>query len=203
MITRRQFLLFAAGGLSAVILGGRIDQRSNVSLASQTGPKSKVSLIKSPRICGENGLDTQKIRDMLDEGIACFTDLMGPQQAWRKFFQPDDIIALKVNPIARETGSTKPDVCYSLAEAIREGVGIPHENFVVFDVSEDELRGAGYRIGCRPGEAGRFGNKSISRDSCRGDHLCLSHHVGAFWFESKDGRPGGWQIRAFSCFGRP
>ena len=73
-------------------------------------------------------------------------------KAWKTYFTVNDTIALKVNPIARQTGSTKPELCYAFADVVQRNVGIPYDSFIIFDVSKHDLVGAGYEINREKGK---------------------------------------------------
>lgn len=148
MITRRQFLTYSVRAFTTATLVGLMPDyavcQNKVNFAS--GHKSKVCIIKSSRIWKDSAINQAEVRSLLDTGIKVLSGFDDLVKAWKTFFSVNDTIALKVNPIARQTGSTRPEVCYALAETIHENVDIPYDKFIIYDVSKDDLIGAGYEI---------------------------------------------------------
>jgi uncharacterized protein (DUF362 family) len=108
---------------------------------------TKVSLIQSSDLREATGsFNRLKICEMLDQGIKAITGYDSPDKAWNSLFFSNDVVALKANCIGRQTGSTKPDLCYAIAECLNKYVAIPHENVIVFDRTDIELEEAGYTI---------------------------------------------------------
>jgi uncharacterized protein (DUF362 family) len=83
---------------------------------------------------------------MLDRGIEFVTGYNSAARAWNSLFSPRDIVAIKVNCIGKDTGSTKPELSYAVADRLHKYVNIPLENIIIFDRSDKELVLAGYRI---------------------------------------------------------
>ena len=139
-------MVFSLGGFAWVPLAGTRDAISEREKGSRVSPghKTAVCIVRTSRVWNGSRLNQQVIKEMVDQGIVLLSGMKGVSKSWNKFFYPTDTIALKVNPIARHTGSTKPEVCYALAETIHENVGIPYDRFIIFDVNHDDLRGAGY-----------------------------------------------------------
>jgi uncharacterized protein (DUF362 family) len=140
MITRRRFLIYSAGALASVSLGGIFPKYASGKT------KTKVCIIESPRIWKSGSIDRQVVGSMLDAGVRTLSGSDDLAKAWKTYFAPNDTIAFKVNPVARQTGSTKPEVCDALAQTIHRNIGVPYDNFIIFDVSKDDLVGAGYEI---------------------------------------------------------
>lgn len=105
-----------------------------------------VGLVQSSSAWDGNHCNQNTIADMLDHGIQSITGQNSPDKAWNSLFFKNDIVALKVNCLGRQTGSTKPEVCYATAECLNKYVGIPLENIIVFDRTDIELEQAGYKI---------------------------------------------------------
>ncbi|MCD4675875.1 MAG: DUF362 domain-containing protein [Desulfobacula sp.] len=152
-ITRRQFLTYSAGAIAGISFGEvlPINAASKDSDANSSVKRTKVCIIRS--LEAWNGFSANKdvVRKMLDHGVKVLSGSDDVSKAWKEFFQRRDIVALKVNPIARRSGSTKPEVCYALAESIRDNVGVPLDQTIVFDVSRDDLVGAGYCLNQKKG----------------------------------------------------
>jgi uncharacterized protein (DUF362 family) len=108
---------------------------------------------------------------MLDQGIMHATGYDNPTKAWQSLFNKNDKVALKVNCIGKETGSTKPALCFALAECLNIHVTIPPEHIIIFDRTDIELQKGGYQINksgkgikayASPGFSGKFKAGSFS-----------------------------------------
>lgn len=170
LITRRQFLTYSVRAFTTATLVGLMPDyaacQNKVNLSP--GHKSKVCIIKSSRIWKDNAINQGEVRSMLDEGITWLSGSSDVSNAWKNYFSTKDTIALKVNPIARQTGSTKPEVCYALVQSIHRNVGVPHDKFIIFDVSKNDLIGAGYEITQDRGRVQIYSSKDYSEIISRG-----------------------------------
>jgi uncharacterized protein (DUF362 family) len=156
MITRRQFLTYGGGALASASFSGLFPKYVLCK------PSPKVCIIKSPRIWQNGSIDQEEVGLMLEAGIRMLSGTDDHAKAWKTYFAVNDTIALKVNPIARQTGSTKPEICYALAKSIHENVGVPFDKFIIFDVSKDDLIGAGYEITDGRGRVQIYSSKDYS-----------------------------------------
>lgn len=148
MITRRNLLKILLGGLTWFSLEDTCfvmldhEKKNKFSI----GGKTAVCIIRSSRVWDGPRLNRHVIKEMLDRGIVLLSETKEVSNSWKKFFCPRDTIALKINPIAKQTGSTKPEVCLALIETIHENVGVPYDQFIIFDVSGEDLVAAGYPL---------------------------------------------------------
>jgi len=157
MITRRQFLTYSVGAAAGASLDGIFNRYA------YTKTKAKVCIIKSPQIWKNGFIDQQVVGSMLDTGVRILSGSDDIVKAWKTYFTANDTIALKVNPIARQTGSTKPEVCYALVHSIHQNVGLPHDKFIIFDVSKHDLVGAGYEITREKGKIQIYASTDYSK----------------------------------------
>jgi hypothetical protein len=63
--------------------------------------------------------------------------------AWSAFLTPDDIVGLKVNPVAGKLLSTSPEIVRVIIRQL-EHAGIPRKNIVLWDRREFELHDVGF-----------------------------------------------------------
>ena len=80
---------------------------------------------------------------MLDEGMRALTGESAAKDAWAKFVEPSDIVALKVNPSGTPTTTTSIPL---IREVIRglNAVGVPNRNVIVFDRNSNQMEVLGY-----------------------------------------------------------
>jgi hypothetical protein len=108
-------------------------------------------------------LAPEALREMLDASITELTGLKEPREAWALLFSPDERIGIKVNTIFNSAFRTHVPLVMAVTECLQEA-GIPAEQIVIFDRSNNELEFAGYQIntGDRPGVLCRGDNDDSS-----------------------------------------
>lgn len=88
--------------------------------------------------------DAPSLRRGLAAGIEALTGLSSAD-AWRRFFRPDENIAVKVNCIAGAPLSSSPALTRALVEELT-GAGHPAARIWVYDRTSAELEEAGYEL---------------------------------------------------------
>lgn len=94
--------------------------------------------------CVKDKVIQQKAVDAMLEAL--MLDLTGKRsvkKAWRKFVSPDDIVGLKVNPVAGKLLTTSHELVKAVIAQL-ERAGIPRENIVIWDRREMELHETGF-----------------------------------------------------------
>lgn len=87
---------------------------------------------------------------MLESGMLELTGAGNLSAAWLRFVGPEDIIGLKVNPIAGKLLSTTHAVTQSVIKQLEEA-GIPRKNLLIWDRREVDLRESGFTTENYPG----------------------------------------------------
>lgn len=87
---------------------------------------------------------------MLESGMLELTGAGNLNAAWLRFVGPEDIIGLKVNPIAGKLLSTTHAVTQSVIKQLEEA-GIPRKNLLIWDRREVDLRESGFTAENYPG----------------------------------------------------
>ncbi len=88
-------------------------------------------------------IQPKAVEEMLKVLMLDLTGEKSVKAAWLKFFSPDDIIGLKVNPIAGKLLSTSHALVKAVIAQLEEA-GIPRKNLVIWDRREMELHEAGF-----------------------------------------------------------
>ncbi len=180
-ITRRGFLLGAGAGLAVGAplgwFGLRAWQDSRNPFTGRTveqpraplgmpGPfPGRVVEVRHPYVIDRRyTVNQDAVRAMLNRGMCGLTSSDDVAMAWQRFFEPDDVVGIKVNPVGRgpkpgEAGRlagaresiSSPAVVVETVRALHEHVGIPKRNIIVFERYADEFRTAGYErlMSCR------------------------------------------------------
>ncbi len=106
----------------------------------------------------DNVISRAAVSDMVDEGMSAFTghDARDIKGAWGTFFQKDDVVGIKVNPVGRRplkgeagrvhnaVGSISSfELVVKVVGCLREA-GLPAENIILFERYANEFCDAGY-----------------------------------------------------------
>jgi len=148
--SRRHFLkALAALGLTA---GGCRSAREAEATAgpteTPTGPTTwpgKVALTRHTRAFAGDRISPQAVAELLDHSLTALTELDTPQQAWSRLFQPNDVVAIKVNCLAGLPLASHPEVVDAIVAGLRSA-GVPEGNIIIFDRISRELIKCGFQI---------------------------------------------------------
>lgn len=105
------------------------------------------------------------VRTMMDRGMTALTGAPSPVEAWRAFFQPSDVVGIKVNC------SGAPDVCSSpeiVAEVVRNliAAGVKPGQIHIYERFAGQLASVGYQRYVPDGV--QIGAVEVPRGSIRG-----------------------------------
>lgn len=102
--------------------------------------------------------DPAVVRTMIDRGLVTLVDgdLKDPQSAWKRFFEPGDVVGIKVNPVGRAPKPGEPgrvagavgcisnrEIVIACVEALKSA-GVRPQDIIVFERYADEFENAGY-----------------------------------------------------------
>ena len=110
----------------------------------------KVILARNEKAWSTNGPDISVLDRMVEGALLSLTGATSIGAAWREFVTPDDIVGLKVNPVAGKLLSTSPEIVHVIITQL-EKAGIPRKNIVIWDRREFELAEAGFTGDAFPG----------------------------------------------------
>lgn len=169
-INRRRVLGILASGAAASWLGSLIPGRgqaqqdkkrpaTNVNdalkhprtSASMPGKfPGKVALAQNEKAFANNAPDIGVAGAMVERCMLALTGAASIDSAWKTFVTPEDIIGLKVNPVAGKILATSPEITHVIIRQL-EHAGIPGKNIVIWDRREFELHDAGFTKEAFPG----------------------------------------------------
>jgi uncharacterized protein (DUF362 family) len=91
----------------------------------------------------DKAIQQKAVDQMLTAAMLNLTGKKSVKKAWRKFVSPDDIIGLKVNPVAGKLLTTSHELVKAVIAQL-ETAGIPRKNIVIWDRREMELHETGF-----------------------------------------------------------
>nr|NQU92860.1 DUF362 domain-containing protein [Bacteroidota bacterium] len=169
---RNFFRLVAAGSLGATMMSPLLinkaqsqekttDEKPATNIAdAKKHPRNKQSMpgkypgkvaqVSHPNCVVENEPVESVAYDMISSGMLSLTGAATLKEAWLQFVSPDEVIGLKLNPVAGKPLSTSHAVTKSIIKQLEEA-GIPKENLILWDRREMQLHEVGYTNENYPG----------------------------------------------------
>jgi hypothetical protein len=105
---------------------------------------SRVVVVRHSGVWAGGAPDPGVVLAMLDAGLSALADGADAMGVWRVLFARGERVLLKVNCIAY-AGPTQPAVTYAVAQRLQDA-GLAAEEVLIFDRTDYELEGAGYRL---------------------------------------------------------
>lgn len=156
---RRDFLKMAATAPTAVgMAAGAIPKYRIVSSykAGKTGmpgiyPGRVASVHRADCIdAATEQVNAPAVRDMIREGMQSLTGDKDPRDCWSKFFQPDDVVGIKINASGAPGICSRPEVVGEIARNL-VSVGVRPENIWVHERNQNQVATVPYAEFLPPG----------------------------------------------------
>ena len=109
-----------------------------------------VVMARNEKVWANDKPDLGLLDRMVERALLSLTGASSIQTAWREFVTPEDIVGLKVNPVAGRLLSTSPEIVQVIITQL-EKAGIPRKNIVIWDRREFELHETGFTSDAFPG----------------------------------------------------
>jgi hypothetical protein len=117
---------------------------------SLPGPfPGKVVEIYDPKAMTDNKIDPQVVKAMFRKGITMLTK-KNPAESFGLFFEKDDVVGIKVNPVGPGLISTRLEVVDAIIGWLTEN-GLKKKNIVIWDRFDYMLKDAGFTAQRYPG----------------------------------------------------
>lgn len=139
---RRDFITTSvAGGLLTATYSARAATSTKLGLP---GPfPGRVIAVERPGVVEARKYHREAVRQMLNKGMMELTGAPSPQEAWRFFFEPSDVVGIKLNPVGRPFVMSAPEVVLELIDGLGMA-GVPKKNIVAYDRYRREFLEAGF-----------------------------------------------------------
>ena len=83
------------------------------------------------------------VRQMMERGMLDLTHAENWADAWRVFFEPGDVVGVKLNPVGQPAVISAPEVLHPIIDGL-EQAGIKRKDIVVYDRYHDQFLNAGF-----------------------------------------------------------
>ena len=156
---------FIKNGL--VISGGLLSSAPFNLLCASPSDKPHSTVVISRDVNLQSGdaiLNTDILANILDRGLQTYFNCDRPLDAWKRIVRPEEVVGLKVNCLSGRYGGTHPELVDVICERLLE-TGIPSENIVIWDRSDEDLEEGGFSIRYRGKGIRCFGNNAAGFES--------------------------------------
>jgi len=125
----------------------------------------KVVEVHNPAAMKENKIDAKAVREMFRKGLALLTGKK-PQESFGLFFEKDDVVGIKVNPVGPGLISTRLEVVDAIIEWLAAN-GMKKKNIIIWDRFDYMLKDAGFTAERYPG-VGIEGMQTMDEEAASG-----------------------------------
>ena len=103
----------------------------------------RVVAVHHPNSIASGAYQPQPVEQMMDRGMRELTGVQDSIDAWRQFFEPGDVVGIKLNPVGMPHVISAPEVLHPILRAL-EQVGIPRRDIVAYDRYGEQFQKAGF-----------------------------------------------------------
>src|SRR5207249_1853042 len=134
--TRREWLLaMMAAGVTARHLALNAQTTSKISPSKLAMPglvSGRVVAVSHPACLVDGQYQAGPIADVMRDGLLELTEAPDLPSAWRSFFEPGDVVGIKVNPVGGPLVISCPEVLREIIKGL-ESAGVRRKDIVVYD----------------------------------------------------------------------
>ncbi len=143
---RRNILKGIAGALSgaALVQSSQVTSKADSSKLAMPGLfRGKVARIHHPSPIVTNKYQPEVIQTMMRRGMTELTGAPEWQAAWKLFFEPGDVVGIKVNPVGNPHVISDASVVREIITGL-EAAGVKRKDIVVYDRYHDQFLQCGF-----------------------------------------------------------
>lgn len=108
------------------------------------GPyRGRVVAVEHPASIVSGKYQREPVRQMIRRGMMELTGAPSWAEAWRVFFQPGDVVGIKVNPVGQPYIISAPEVFQEIVAGLNEA-GVKNKDIVAYDRYEREFVSGGF-----------------------------------------------------------
>ena len=122
----------------------RAESKAATSKLGIPGPyRGRVVAARHPGSIVSGAIQADPIRAMMRQGMAALTGSNDWAEAWRVFFEPGDVVGIKVNPVGAPHVISCAEVIHQIVDGLKSA-GLKPQDIVVYDRYRREFLGAGF-----------------------------------------------------------
>jgi uncharacterized protein (DUF362 family) len=145
MITRRQMLSTGFLGATGMLLAPiRFHSKPLTSKLGIPGPfRGRVVAVQHPASIVAGRFQADPIQNMMHKGMLSLTGADNWAEAWKVFFEPGDVVGIKVNPVGQPHVISCAEVIYQIVDGLKSA-GLKAKDIVVYDRYRRQFLSAGF-----------------------------------------------------------
>lgn len=89
----------------------------------------------------DNQYQAEPVRQMMERGMLELTHAESWTDAWRQFFEPGDVVGIKLNPVGAPHVISAPEVLHPIIDGL-EKAGVKRQDIVAYDRYRDAFQGS-------------------------------------------------------------
>jgi hypothetical protein len=94
--------------------------------------------VRNPRMIRNDVKNRSAIRDTVARGMTELTGATDSVEAWRSFFEPGDVVGVKMNPVGRPLANSSNELMLEVIDGLR-AAGVKPKDIIVFERYRDEF----------------------------------------------------------------
>jgi hypothetical protein len=153
MTSRRDYLKAVSKGLAAAVvaegarpfaLAARTESKADSSKLAMPGLyRARVVAVENPAVLVSGEYQAEAVRQMMRRGMMELTGADGWADAWRRFFEPGDVVGIKLSPVGQPLVKSDAAVVREIIAGL-EAAGVKRQDIVAYDRYRRQFYGAGY-----------------------------------------------------------
>ena len=151
-LDRREFLTRLAtsvGGIGSALgtlpAFAQLSSGQSQSETTETAYLTPVVEAIGKEVWENDRLNEDAVSELMDQAMMKLTGRSSAKEAWRDIVLPDDIVGIKINPLAGPELSTHSIIVDKIVEGLY-GAGVLRKQIIIWDRFEEHLLNAGYPI---------------------------------------------------------
>ena len=133
-----------AGGSTGLALAAQSASRVEASKLAMPGLyPGRVSAVRNPAAIVGGHYQAEAVREMMQKGMMDLTGADGWVDAWRHFFEPGDVVGIKLNPVGQPLVKSDVTVVRGIIAGL-EAAGVRRQDIVAYDRYRKQFLQAGY-----------------------------------------------------------
>jgi len=143
--SRRDFIKKSVG-LGLGVYGVTRLEYPVTGIAEASNHRARVVIARDKGIIDGNfKVNLQIVRKMLDDAVTKLAGTKSASDAWKRYYNSDDVVGVKINTLSGKWMSSRPELVTAIADGLRSA-GVKTKNIVIWDKSDRELEEAGFEI---------------------------------------------------------
>ena len=151
--SRRQCLKAMSAGLAAgaalgsarqLAVASRSESKSEAGSLRMPGPyRGRVAAVENTAVLVSGQYQAEQVRRMMRRGMMELTGADDWAGAWRRFFEPGDVVGIKLNPVGQPLVKSDATIVREIIAGL-EAAGVKRRDIVAYDRYRHQLFTAGY-----------------------------------------------------------